>query len=197
MKNSVFKVLAIAYMIGGLLQIVTMVWNEFFHQADLTKIDVTAGLEFLSAILILLGLVGTFIYTYQRRPSINSIVSFIGVFTGTLLFACLKWFEAFFEPILKSHVPDFVESLPAQADTTMMIGLMILFLSWIYYGISSVSAKVLPITGSILVAIFPLLFFVPSPIFLSPLAWGIGIIWMSLAMLRDNKQVDVRNTLDV
>lgn len=191
------KVLAIAYMIGGLLQIVTMVWNEFFHQDDMTKIDVTAGLEFLSAIFILLGLVGTFIYTNQRRPSENSIVSFIAVFTGTLLFACLKWFEAFFEPILKSQVPDFVESLPSQADTTMMIGLMILFLSWIYYGISSVITKVLPIPGSILVAIFPLLFFVPSPIFLSPLAWGVGIIWISLTMLRDYKQEDISNTLDV
>ncbi len=140
MKNSLLKALAIAYLIGGFLQIVTMVWNEFFHQVDMAKIDVTAGLEFISAILIMLGLVGTLIYTYQRRPSINTMVSFIAVFTGTLLFACLKWFEAFFEPLLKSHVPDFVESLPAQADTTMMIALMILFLSWIYYGISSVIA---------------------------------------------------------
>ncbi len=154
--------LAVAYMIGGLLQIVAMVWNEFFHQVDMTIIDATAGLEFLSAILIMLGLVGTFIYTYQMKASLNTIVSFIAAFTGTLLFACLKWFEAFFEPILKSHAPNFVESLPAQAETTMMISLIILFLSWIYYGISSIFAKVLPITGSILVAVFPLLFFVFS-----------------------------------
>ncbi|MBM7620103.1 magnesium-transporting ATPase (P-type) [Bacillus tianshenii] len=197
MKKSELKWLAIAFMIGGLLQIVTMVWNEFFHQKDMTKIDLTAGLEFLSALLIMLGLVGTFIYSYQKRASINTIVSFIAAFTGTLLFACLKWFEAFFEPILKSHVPDFVESLPAQADTTMMIAIMILFLSWIYYGISSIIAKVLPVTSSILVAVFPLLFFVPSPIFLSPLAWGAGIIWMSLAILKVEKNENGQKNVDV
>lgn len=193
MKKNSYSVFAAALMVGGILQIVAMVWNEFFHQEDLTKLDGAAGVEFISAILIMLGLVGTFIFTYQKKGGINTIVSFVAVFTGTLLYACLKWFEAFYEPILKAYAPNFVESLPPQADTTMMIALVILFLTWIYYGISSIIAKVMPIPASILAGVFPLLFFIPSPIFLSPLAWGVGVIWMSLSMLKANKQGVVQN----
>jgi hypothetical protein len=183
MKRSELRVLALFAIIGGVLQVLVMISNNWLDN-DNVAIDMGTGImDLISGILITLGLVALF--AYQRNTNVNTFISFIAATIGTVLLACVKFIDAFIIPTLKEHAPSLVESgPPSPANEGMMIAYALFSLGWIYYGVSSFLAKEPPRTGAVLVAIAPITTFIPIPIFIAPALLGIGIIWLSLAVYK-------------
>ncbi len=184
------RVLAIFSIIGGGLQILSPIW---YHILDLENLAVVIGggiADLVSMIFILLGLIA--IFSHQNKISSNWTVSFIIAFIGTALVASTKWIHAFVEPALMQHAPDLIQSgPPSPIGEAMFLSYIIFALSWIYFGISSLLVKTLPLIGCILILLAPVLDFVPIGNMFSQSVWGLGIIWLSLSVMTSKEYADV------
>src|SRR4051794_7651180 len=81
--NKILRVLVVFSILGGVLQIIATFGFGYQYQMghDTMAVAVTVGLiNLCSHILILLGLVAIFLYSYQRKASLNLLISFIAVF---------------------------------------------------------------------------------------------------------------------
>jgi len=122
---------------------------------DLTIISywnhIYSSLNLISMLMLLIGLVGTFLYHFQRIGKFG-IVSFVVAFMGTMLIAGDAWFEAFVVPFVANTAPQLVNEVPSGS---LIIGALLSFLSfsigWILVGISCLKARIIPKYISILI----------------------------------------------
>ena len=71
-----------------------------------------------------------------------------------------------------------------------MFSLLLLFIGWVYFGISLAKLKVLPVIPSVLVAVSLFLDFATPLGFISyfgGIFWAIAIIWLSTAVYKRTK----------
>lgn len=179
----VFAVLAI---IGGAVQILL---TAGYALLDTETVSVAIGIglaDLISMVLILTGMIALFVT--QQSASLNWKISFIAAFVATAVICGGSWISAFVEPALMEAAPELLESEPPFPLGLAFLVTFILFAaSWVYFGVSSFFVKSLPATGSILVALGPVVDFIPIGIFIAPAVWGLGIIWFGLAMMRPHE----------
>ncbi|MBP1967577.1 hypothetical protein [Paenibacillus aceris] len=179
------RLFAVLSIIGGGLHVLQPIWNRYLNYQTL-RFDVISGsTDLISAIMVLLGAIAFFIYQ-QHAKSVNQLISYILLFIGMSLYISMKTIQTFVVPMLKYNAPNLADSPPSPASEGMMIMFMAFAISWVYFGISSMIARNLPLVGSILVTVAPFIDFIPmgnSPIE-GPQVWGVGVIWLSLAVYR-------------
>lgn len=190
--NNVLRILVVFSILGGVLQIIATFGFGYQYQMghDTMMVGVTVGLiNFFSLVLILLGLVAIFLYSYQVKASKNLLISFIAVFIGTFFEAGAVWVITFVSPMLKVHAADLAQTLPTPTGEGMGLSLILFVLAWFYFGISSAVNKVLPVTASILIPLSLILDFAPFGFisYFGSIFWAIAIIWLSLAVYKRTK----------
>lgn len=203
--NKVLRVLVVFSILGGVLQIIATFGfgYQYLLDHDTMAVAVTVGLiNLCSLILILLGLVAIFSYSYQKKASLNLLISFIAVFFGTFFEAGAVWVITFVSPMLKVHAAELAQTWPTPTGEGFGFSLFLFALAWVYFGISSAVSKVLPVTASILIPLSLILEFAPFG-FISnfgSIFWAIAIIWLSLAVYKRTKpevlQADTTTTVE-
>lgn len=176
------RMFGVLLILGGVIQILLTVGYALLD-AENSSVAIAVGTaDLVSGILILTGMIALFIT--HEKASLNWKVSFIAAFIGTALFNGSKWIHAFVEPALMQAAPELLESVPPfPLGIAMTISFTLFAACWLYFGISSFFSKSLPATGSILVALGPVLDFVPLGFFIAAAVWGLGIVWFGLSMM--------------
>lgn len=179
------RVFTLLSIIGGGLHVLQPIWNRYLDYQTLTFDLISGSTDLISAIMVLLGVIAFFIYQ-RNSNSINSFISYIVLFIGMSLYVSMKVIQTIVVPMLKYNAPNLADSPPSPAGEGMMVIFTAFALSWVYFGISSIIGKQLPLTGSILVTVAPFIDFIPLgdiPIG-GPQIWGLGVIWLSLAVYK-------------
>ncbi|WP_308637176.1 hypothetical protein [Paenibacillus silvisoli] len=191
MKPGVIRTFAVLGIIGGILQFLNVFFDEYVLGLDKMAHDVTIGvIDLVSAILIVIGLIA--LLAFHEKPGKNLLVSFLVLFFGMSLFIGFKYVESFALPMLYEHARPLAEDPPSPAQEGIMVTFMLFALSWLYFGISLLIKRQLPIAGAIIAMIGPIADFIPIDfgIQIAPEVWGIGIVWLSLAVFRGSKASD-------
>lgn len=196
MNNHLLRKLASFSIIGGILQIVATFGfgYQYLMGHDTTGVAVTVGLiNVLSMILILIGMIAVFLYSYHIKASLNLFISFIVLFIGTLLEVGAAWTVTFVSPMLKVHAAELASTWPSPSGEGLMFSLLLLFIGWVYFGISLAKVKALPVIPAVLVAVSLCLDFAPLGIVsnFGSIFWAIAIIWLSTAVYKRTKTTDV------
>jgi hypothetical protein len=192
MNNSLLRKLATFPIIGGILQIVATLGfgYQYLLGHDTMGVAVIVGLiNVLGMILILIGMIAVFLYSYQIKASLNLFISFIVLFIGSMLEVGGMWTVTFVSPMLKVHAAELASTWPTPSGEGLMISLILLFIGWVYFGISLAKLKVLPVIPSVLVAVSLFLDFAPLGIVsnFGSIFWAIAIIWLSTAVYKRTK----------
>jgi hypothetical protein len=181
-----FKAISIILISSSICLIISQIIGiTAIDPQDLTNIKfwdhIYTSLNILAMFTLLLGLVGIFLYQYERLGKFG-VMSFSLAFLGTVLIAGDAWFEAFVVPFLASVSPQIVNEDPSGS---LIIGALLSFLSfsigWILVGITSYKASVLPKYISILLIIGGIFGFKALTIpYLGILGISIGLLgrWM-------------------
>src|SRR6185312_6962651 len=88
MNNALLRKLAPFSIIGGILSIVSSFGfgYQYLLDHDTTGVAVIVGLiNVISMILILIGMIAVFLYSYQIKASLNLFISFIVLLIGSML----------------------------------------------------------------------------------------------------------------
>src|SRR3989338_196736 len=151
-------------------------------------------LAFILTLLTPLALVGL----YARQMEASGRLGFLGfllAFIGSLLFAGLQFDEAFVWPILAIEAPSLIDprgpmfSDPAFSSVYLLMGIVYI-LGFIFFGIATARAKVLPRWAAILLTVGVPLFaggFLIPPIVraIGTTLAAIGLIWMGYALWQE------------
>ncbi|MEH7224798.1 hypothetical protein V7112_13395 [Bacillus sp. JJ1566] len=189
MNNNLLKKLAVFSIIGGIFAIMATFGfgYQYLLGHDTMGVAVTVGLiNIFSMILVLIGMIAVFLYSYHIKASLNLFISFIVLFIGTILEIGAAWTVTFVSPMLNVHAVELSSTWPSPSGEGLMISLLLFIIGWIYFGISLAKVKVLPVIPSVLVAVSLLLDFAPLGIIsnFGSIFWAIAIIWLSTTVFK-------------
>ncbi|MCR2822760.1 hypothetical protein [Lederbergia panacisoli] len=192
MNYPLLRKLSVFSIIGGILQIIATFGFGYQYQMghDTMGVAVIVGLiNALGMILILIGMIAVFLYSYQIKASLNLFISFIVLFIGSMLEVGGMWTVTFVSPMLKVHAAELASTWPTPSGEGLMISLLLLFIGWVYFGISLATVKVLPVIPAVLVAASLFLDFAPLGFisYFGGIFWAIGIIGLSTAVYKRTK----------
>ena len=193
MNNNLLRKLAVFSIIGGIFSILATFGfgYQYLLGHDTMGVAVIVGLiNVLGMILILIGMIAVFLYSYQIKASLNLFISFIVLFIGSMLEVGGMWTVTFVSPMLKVHAVELASTWPTPSGEGLMFSLLLLFIGWVYFGISLAKLKVLPVIPSVLVAVSLFLDFATPLGFISyfgGIFWAIAIIWLSTAVYKRTK----------
>jgi hypothetical protein len=148
-------------------------------------LSIIESLEVVFIILLLLGSIG--IYIRQREASgMFGFLGFLFAFMGTAWSVGQRWASAFVFSGLSASVPETLYRLtlppPIMATIGVYIGIILLPLGWVLFGLASLRAKVFPIWSWIFVLIgitvtpiIPVIGYVVS---------GIGWSWIGYSLVK-------------
>ena len=193
MNNNLLRKLAVFSIIGGFFSILATFGfgYQYLLGHDTMGVSVIVGLiNVFSIILILIGMIAVFLYSYHIKASLNLFISFIVLFIGSMLEVGGMWTVTFVSPMLKVHAVELASTWPTPSGEGLMFSLLLLFIGWVYFGISLAKLKVLPVIPSVLVAVSLFLDFATPLGFISyfgGIFWAIAIIWLSTAVYKRTK----------
>ena len=125
-----FRSIGVSYMFASCCLLLSQIIGLIAFSKDLTIISywnhIYSSLNLISMLMLLIGLVGTFLYHFQRIGKFG-IVSFVVAFMGTMLIAGDAWFEAFVVPFVANTAPQLVNEVPSGS---LIIGALLSFLSF-------------------------------------------------------------------
>jgi hypothetical protein len=150
---------------------------------------------------LLLGLPGLYAAQSERAGRLG-LVSFLMVFFGTLFFAVSNNY-GFIAPVLAAQAPAMLDAIDAYPPVITLNGLLAVgfFLGFIFFGIATLRARVLPrqagilmIIGSPLNMIGSVLGLLVSEAFwivaiLGALALGLGLAWAGYSLWSHNEKM--------
>ena len=192
MNNNLLRRLAVFSIIGGIFQTIATFGFGYQYQMghDTMGVSVIVGLiNVFSIILILIGMIAVFLYSYHIKASLNLFISFIVLFIGSLLEVGGAWTVTFVSPMLKVHAAELASTWPSPSGEGLMFSLLLFFIGWVYFGISLARVRVLPVIPAVLVAVSLFLDFAPLGIVsnFGSIFWAIAIIWLSTAVYKRTK----------
>ena len=164
MNNNLLRRLAVFSIIGGIFQTIATFGFGYQYQMghDTMGAAVIVGLiNVFSIILILIGMIAVFLYSYHIKASLNLFISFIVLFIGSLLEVGGTWTVTFVSPMLKVHAAELASTWPSPSGEGLMFSLLLFFIGWVYFGISLARVRVLPVIPAVLVAVSLFLDFAP------------------------------------
>jgi hypothetical protein len=156
---------------------------------------------------LLLGLPGLYAAQSERAGRLG-LVSFLMVFFGTLFFAVSNNY-GFIAPVLAAQAPAMLDAINAYPPVITLNSLLAVgfFLGFIFFGIATLRARVLPGQAGVLIAIgSPLQLvggvlsqFVFEPLFivviLGALALALGLTWAGYSLWSHKQNMVVQPTL--
>lgn len=192
MNNSLLRKLAVFSIIGGIMAIISSFGfgYQYLLDNDTMGVAIIVGLiNVFSMILILIGMIAVFLYSYQIKASLNLFISFIVLFIGSSLELGGMWTVTFISPMLKVHAAELAATWPSPSGEGLMISLILLFIGWVYFGFSLAKVKVLPVIPSVLVSLSLFLDFAPIGFFsyFGGIFWAVAIIWLSVVVYKRTK----------
>ncbi|WP_018759962.1 hypothetical protein [Paenibacillus terrigena] len=186
-KENAFKVISLILIIAsvGLVSSQIIGMTTGVAQSNKTYFGlwdhIYSSLNLISMFALLIGLVGIFLYQYDRLGK-RGVISIGLAFFGTVLVAGDVWFEAFAVPFVAKVAPQVASANPG---SSIIVGALLTFLSfslgWIMVGVSSYKAGVIPKYICILIIIGGIFGFKALTIpYLGVMGIAIGIlgVWM-------------------
>ena len=79
----------------------------------------------LGMILILIGMIAVFLYSYQIKASLNLFISFIVLFIGSMLEVGGMSTVTFVSPMLKVHAAELASTWPTPSGEGLMFSLLL------------------------------------------------------------------------
>ena len=189
----------IACVLAGLLIVLTTLVHpsretlEIILEQEL-RLVTAHWLSTFSCGFLLLGLPGLYAAQSERAGRLG-LVSFLMLFFGTL-FLAVSGNNAFIAPVLAAQAPAMLDAINAYPPVVALNGLWIVgfFLGFIFFGIATLRARVLPRQTGILMiigsplnvvgAVMGLLVFEAFWIvaILGALALGLGLVWAGYSL---------------
>lgn len=192
-STALFRWAGLANVVAAIL----LIGGELLHPANqaanvATSAWTTAHILLLGSLM--LGTAGLF-GLYLRQSRDVGAVGFLGfllIFIAMTLFLGIVYFEAFFNPILVSEAPAFVEKLfsprpPGLLAVLLPLNGLAFSLGWLLFGVATARANVLPRLAAIVATAGAIPFgFEPAlPPALGNIAaivFGVGILWLGYAL---------------
>ena len=201
----------IACILAGLLIVLTTVVHpsretlEIILEQEL-RLVAAHWLTTFSCGFLLLGLPGLYAAQSERAGRFG-LVSFLILFFGTL-FTAVSHSYSFFAPVLAAQAPAMLDAINAYPPVVALNGLLAVgfFLGFIFFGIATLRARVLPRqTGILMIIGSPLQLvggvlsqFVFEPLFivviLGALALGLGLAWAGYSLWSQKEEVVLQPT---
>ncbi len=159
----------LAAMLGGLLLFISGLWSLFLEGplsevAGTTSWAIVSGLALLSAVLMLLALVGLHLH-HLKAAGILGFVGFLVAFLGTALVVGTLWTFAFVVPSLAVEAPELLgaEQVAGPVGTGVMLSSIVFAVGWALFGIAALRARLYPRWLAIALIVVALVQLVPIP----------------------------------
>lgn len=181
----------LAALVGGVLWVILPVvfLISFGDQPESVKAvtstwTIVFALDLLASVLIFLGLVG--LYARQvEETGVLGLIAFLIAFTGTAMMFSESWVLNFVVPVLAEATPELVGITITALPGTLKVGYMLTFglfgLGWLFFGLASLRARVLPrgpaillMVGAVLVTVLFLAFDLPFGF----VVFGAALVWL-------------------
>ncbi len=154
----------LAAMLGGLLLFISGLWSLFLEGPLSASWAFVSGLALLSAVLMLLALVGLHLH-HSEAAGILGFVGFLVAFLGTALVVGTLWTFAFVVPSLAVEAPELLDAgqVAGPVGTGVVLSSIVFAVGWALFGIAALRARVYPRWLAIALISVALLQLVPIP----------------------------------
>ncbi|MFY0544083.1 hypothetical protein [Brevibacillus sp. H7] len=161
--------------IAGILFLSMSVWSSISLE------EIGSYADLIGMAFLLLGLVGIYLRQMNAVGVIGFLI-FIFTFIGAVLWAGHSWVNAFVIPVLEEFSPQILNNPPEQIMTGVAISLYPFFIGIMLFGIVTAWKAILPRWGALLLAVVPILDFIPYGSYVSQPLAGIGFIWLGYSL---------------
>jgi hypothetical protein len=179
--TSFLRFTGVSSIITGVLFLSMVIW---YNISSLEAIG--SYLNLIGMAFLLLALVG--IYLRQMNAiGIFGFIIFLISFIGAVLWSGFGWVGAFVVPALEEVAPEILSgSPPAMINLGMSLSMFTFFGGMLLYGLVTAWKGILPRGGALLLALVPILEFIPyGSTVAQPLA-GVALIWLGYALWKGN-----------
>lgn len=183
--------------LANVVAAVLLIGGELLHPANqpanvATSAWTTAHVVLLGSLVLgTAGLFGLYLRQFRDVGTIG-FVGFLLIFLAMALFLGIVYFEAFFNPILISDAPAFVEKLfspqpPGSLALLLPLNGLAFSLGWLLFGIATARANVLPRLAAIVATVGAIPFGV-EPLLpgavgkVVAVVFGVGVLWLGYAL---------------
>lgn len=167
--------------IAGILFLSTAI---FYYVSSLERIG--TYIDLIGMALLLLGLVGLYI-RQMNEVGVVGLIIFLIAFLGAVLWAGAGWSTTFILPVLDEQAPQILsDPPPALIGTGYGVSLYTFFGGMLLFALITAWKGILPRVAAILLAVVPILDFVPFGHFVSQPLAGVALIWLGYSLWKGN-----------
>jgi hypothetical protein len=165
--------------VADLLNLAIGFGDEPFSETATTGIyALQSVINFLAAVLLLIGLVGLYAWQSEAAGPLG-LAGFLVAFLGTALITGFLWAALFIVPALAVEVPAFLDEVEGPPPG-FFLTLITFGVGWMLFGIATLLARVYPRIPTILLMIGAAIAVLPLPF--TGIVFAIAVAWLGFAL---------------
>ncbi|WP_053365879.1 hypothetical protein [Bacillus sp. FJAT-27245] len=176
--SSFIRFTGLCGIIAGVLTISLSVWYNISMEAFGSYVDL------IGMLFLLLALIGIYLVNAIGFGKTGFGI-FLLTFFGAAMWTGHSWVNAFVVPVLEENAPAVLEEVPPLLMTGVSLSLYPFFIGLLLFGVLLALKGVLPKWAGIILALVPILDFVPYGSYVAQPLAGVAILWLGWVIWKE------------
>ncbi|WP_316568184.1 hypothetical protein [Neobacillus sp. YIM B06451] len=176
--SSFIRFTGLCGIIAGLLFVSLSVWYNISMEAFGSYVDL------IGMLLLLFALIGIYLVNAKNFGNLGFGV-FLLAFFGAAMWTGHSWVNAFIVPVLEESAPAILDKPPALLMVGVSLSLYPFFIGLLLFGLLLALKGILPKWPGIIMALVPILDFVPYGSYVAQPLAGVAILWLGWVLWKE------------